>query len=425
MAGLHLLPARLIRWTSLCVCFGLLFSAIAGIPFQTASSKESSRVRPQEQDGNQRRVAPQPPRKGPPAANLLNLDEVKHRQVQAPRAAAALPSTIRSRRKPLESRGGRRVGDPLPPRVRPTPLPTPTVFPTPRTEELANVRSKKPAILLAANLFRPDFLQPLWLDRASVLTPYSLQPISDSTARLWSLSEMTFDVSAPPIPQAGGSKIVFASGRDGFMQLYVMNSDGTGQTRLTTDGSNNENPRWSPDGTKILFQSDRDNPGSGLRDIYVMNSNGSGQTRLTTDANDDCFASWSADGTKIVFQSFRNGVSYQIYTMNADGSGQVNISNNGVNDGQPSWSPDGSKVAFVSERDQVGFPSVYVMNANGTNQARLTLSGAGLRDEQPVWSSNGSKIAFTTTRDSMTDSWLRQTITKYPKTMARHFRSRG
>ncbi|MFY9622517.1 MAG: hypothetical protein WAM70_19975 [Pyrinomonadaceae bacterium] len=88
MAGLHLLPARFTRWTSVCVCFGLLFSAIAGIPFQAASSEESSRVRPQEQDANQRRVAPLPSRTGPPAANLPNLDEVKHRQVPVPRAAA-------------------------------------------------------------------------------------------------------------------------------------------------------------------------------------------------------------------------------------------------------------------------------------------------------------------------------------------------
>ncbi|MGZ5482172.1 MAG: PKD domain-containing protein, partial [Pyrinomonadaceae bacterium] len=215
----------------------------------------------------------------------------------------------------------------------------------------------------------------------------------------------SFDTTAAPIPQTGGGKIVFASSRDGFMQIYVMDSDGTGQLRLTTDGTNNENPRWSPDGTKILFQSDRDNPGSGLRDIYVMNSNGSGQARLTTDPNDDCFASWSADGTKIVFQSFRNGVSYQIYTMNADGSGQVNLSNNGVSDMQPSWSPDGTKIAFASERDQPGFPSIYVMNSNGTNQTRLTFSGTGLRDEQPVWSPNGTKLAFTSTRDSVLESW--------------------
>src|SRR5438270_6389417 len=90
---------------------------------------------------------------------------------------------------------------------------------------------------------------------------------------------------------------------------------------------------------------------------------------------------------------------------NSDGSGQVNISNNGVNDSQPSWSSDSAKIAFASDRDQAGFPSIYVMNANGSSQARLTLSGTGLRDEQPVWSPDRTKITFTSTRDSVMETW--------------------
>lgn len=90
--------------------------------------------------------------------------------------------------------------------------------------------------------------------------------------------------------------------------------------------------------------------------------------------------------------------------MNTDGSGQANVSNNAVNDTTPSWSTTG-KIAFASDRDQPGYPSIYWMNSNGTNQTRLTFSGAGLRDEQPVWAPNGSKIAFTSTRNSTTDIW--------------------
>jgi|GEM_PF-2486401 len=418
MAGLHRLPARLIRLSSLCVCFALLFSAIAGIPFQTASSNNSIRIRQQagRQNGNERRVSPPPARSGPPAANLPDLNEVRHATLEAPRAAVTLPSTMRSRRKPLQSRNGRRVGDPLPiptptPRStpRPTPVaiptpsapPTPTVLPTPPLEELVHATQTRAPVLIAYNHFSHDFLD----GSLSRFTSYSFLPLSDSSVGLWSTSASTFDVIAPPIPQAGSAKVVFASSRDGFMQIYVMNSDGTGQTRLTTDGSNNENPRWSPDGTKIVFQSDRDNAGSGLYDIYMMNSNGTGQTRLTTDPNDDCAPSWSADGAKIVFQSLRNGANYQIYTMNANGSGQTNISNTGGNETQPSWSPDGVKIAFASDRDHPGYPSIYVMNSNGSNQIRLTYSGTGLRDEQPAWSPNASRIAFTSTRDSTTDSW--------------------
>jgi dipeptidyl aminopeptidase/acylaminoacyl peptidase len=71
----------------------------------------------------------------------------------------------------------------------------------------------------------------------------------------------------------------------------------------------------------------------------------------------------------------------------------------------PSWSPDGTKIAFASDRDHAGQASVYVMNANGTNQQRLTFSADAFTDEQPVWSRDGSRIAFVSTRDSEVESW--------------------
>jgi TolB protein len=184
-----------------------------------------------------------------------------------------------------------------------------------------------------------------------------------------------------------------------------MNADGSGLVRLTANAANDEAPNWSPNNSRIVFQSDRNNLFSGSADIYVMNADGSGQTRLTTDAADDSAPVWSPDGTKIAFQSARNGVNYQVYMMNADGSGQVNISNSAANDIQPSWSPDGSKIAFASDRDQGGFSSIYVMNGNDSNQTRLTFAGTGLRDEQPTWSPSGMKLAFTSTRDSIIETW--------------------
>jgi YD repeat-containing protein len=214
-----------------------------------------------------------------------------------------------------------------------------------------------------------------------------------------------FDLFLSPMPQSGSTKIVFASNREGSMQIYVMNGDGSALTRLTYSGANDDYPRWSPNGAKILFQSDRDNPWSGYMDIYVMNSDGSGATRLTTDANDDSMASWSPDGTKIVFQSFRNGVNYQVYSMNADGSSQVCLTNTSSNDVEPSWSPNGAKIAFASDRDHSGTNSVYVMNSNGTGQQRLTFSAATFDDRQPSWSRDGAKIAFVSTRDSVTETW--------------------
>ncbi|HBB95803.1 MAG TPA: hypothetical protein DC054_10465 [Blastocatellia bacterium] len=214
-----------------------------------------------------------------------------------------------------------------------------------------------------------------------------------------------FSLFAPPMPQSGDSKIVFASNRDGSMQIYVMNGDGSGVARLTNSSANDDYPRWSPNGSKILFQSDRDHPDTGYMDIYVMNADGSGVTRLTSDVNDDSMATWFPDGSRIVFQSMRNGVSYQVYSMNADGSNQINLSNNSSSDGEPSWSPDGSQIVFATDRDHSGYDGIYVMNSDGSNQHALTSETGELQDTQPVWSPDGSKIAFVSTRDSTTETW--------------------
>src|SRR4051794_11122649 len=84
-------------------------------------------------------------------------------------------------------------------------------------------------------------------------------------------------------PGANG-KIAFESDRDGNQEIYVMNADGTGQTRLTANVASDLLPAWSADGTKIAFDSDRD---GGYTQIYVMNANGTGQTRLTNNAASD------------------------------------------------------------------------------------------------------------------------------------------
>ncbi|HBB94851.1 MAG TPA: hypothetical protein DC054_05620 [Blastocatellia bacterium] len=224
-----------------------------------------------------------------------------------------------------------------------------------------------------------------------------------------STTSNTVSITVTPSSVAIG-KIAFASNRDGCAQIYLMNTDGTVQTCLSNGASNDDSPKWSPDNSRIAFQSDRDfqndgdNPIYGM-DIYVMNWDGSAPTRLTYATYDDSAPVWSPDGTRIAFQSFRNGVNSQIYVMNADGTGQVNISNTTANDIEPSWSPDGTKIAFASDRDQAGFSSIYVMNADGSNQTRLTSSGSGFLDEQPAWSPDGLRLAFTTTRDSTVVTW--------------------
>jgi len=126
-------------------------------------------------------------------------------------------------------------------------------------------------------------------------------------------------VPAPILPDSNLTQIAFSSNRDGNNEIYVINADGSGLTRLTNNPARDSYPAWSPDRDRIAFTSDREGNG----EIYIMNADGSRVTRLTDNPADDWYAAWSADGKRIAFTS-----DYEIYVINIDGSELTNLTNN-------------------------------------------------------------------------------------------------
>ncbi len=175
-------------------------------------------------------------------------------------------------------------------------------------------------------------------------------------------------------------------------EIYIMNVDGSEQVRLTNNLADDGDPSFSPDGSKIAFDSNRDGNG----EIYIMNTDGSEQVNLTNNPAEGWDPSFSPDGSKIAFTSDRYG-NYEIYTMNVDGSEQVNLTNNPALDGEPSFSPDGSKIAFDSDRD--GNWEIYIMNVDGSEQVNLTNNPAG--DARPSFSPIPETTAETTTQSAI------------------------
>src|SRR5438309_1754222 len=114
-------------------------------------------------------------------------------------------------------------------------------------------------------------------------------------------------------------------------------------------GSDSTAPSGRPAAGQIAFTTDRD----GNVDIYVMNADGSGVRNLSNNPSPDAVPTWALDGTRIAFYSERDG-NGEIYVVNADGSNPLNLTNNPASDATPAWSPDGTKIAFNSKREENG-----------------------------------------------------------------------
>ncbi len=205
----------------------------------------------------------------------------------------------------------------------------------------------------------------------------------------------TTATSSAPDWTPDGSRIVFASRRTGNLDIYSMKIDGTDVRRLTSNAAGDTQPSVSPDGKKIAFASncrlgyfpEAPNDLVGIFDIYTMNIDGSGVTRLTTGLGHHVYPDWSPDGTKIAYSStvIRANEDFddEIFVMNADGSGQVNLTKDpSSDDAQPAWSPDGTKIAFGADTG-AGDADIYVMAATGG--ARTAIGATATDETSPDW----------------------------------------
>jgi Tol biopolymer transport system component len=189
--------------------------------------------------------------------------------------------------------------------------------------------------------------------------------------------------------------LLFVSNRSGDFEIYRLSESIDDLRQLTHSPGLDIQPDWSPDGSKVVFASNREE-GVDFQ-IYVMNADGSGQERLgVVQSGDNSHQTWSPDGSQIAFHSKRDtnadpsDDNFDIYRMNSDGSDIRPLTADSADDSEPVWSPGGERIAFISERD--GKDEIYVMNSDGTDQTRLTdlpVLKSGLS-----WSEDGRSILF-------------------------------
>lgn len=231
-----------------------------------------------------------------------------------------------------------------------------------------------------------------------------------------------------------GEKLVFTSNVEGHTDIYTINRDGSDLRNLTNsvgfdeicgiwrpdnkqilfyrqysttsdiltidiDGKNETNvtnsyigdlgamntvteTAWSPDGTKFVFQSDRD----GDYNVYIYDMLSKQTYKVTDSKNDDYKASWSPDGTKTVYTSVIQGENTDIFVIDVTNLSSlptigINITNNSAHDTDASWSPDGKQIVFTSDRN--GNSEIYVMDADGNNIRKITNSPEN--ENRPRW----------------------------------------
>jgi len=235
------------------------------------------------------------------------------------------------------------------------------------------------------------------------------------------LTKITNIENAYPDWSPDNSKLVFQSNRTGKFQIYLMNADGKNVVRLTNNDGDDAGPHFSPDGSKIVFSSER----AGSTEVYVINSDGSNERRLTNFRADTSHPSWAPDGTRILFCSNKETPDrtldwwdqyHDIYSMGADGSDIKRLTNLRTVATFPVWSPDGKKIAFRKVIRQPGFyddtnltqaetdSEVFIMNADGSGEVNLSKSAA--YDGWPAWSPDGRKIAFGSNRRGVTQVYI-------------------
>lgn len=180
-----------------------------------------------------------------------------------------------------------------------------------------------------------------------------------------------------------GTKIAFASDRDGHYGIYVMRADGTHSHRIFVSRTGDAAPSWSPDGRRIVFSRGSDG-------LYVMRADGRSVRRLThAQFTKDLDPAWSPDGRRIVFVRKEQGRGGALFMVRPDGKGLCEVTPFTVSTFSPAWSPDGAALVY-STGSGTGF-GIAVVNADGTGRRTLTPQAL---DFHPAWSPDGRLIAF-------------------------------
>ena len=181
-----------------------------------------------------------------------------------------------------------------------------------------------------------------------------------------------------------GSQIAFATDTAGRDAIIIVDADGTEEKVIDLPYDDLGWMDWSPDGSKILFVGPGPNGAYHGWDIYVMDADGSGVTKLTDTPEVELDPGWSPDGSTILFKRgpLESSGTSDLYTMASDGSDVRRLTNDDVLEQSPVWSPDGSLIAFTGMAHEG--TAIYTILADGTARTKILDADAITLAWEPV-----------------------------------------